>query len=344
MREYRKQLQGVHLKRLMAVRDFGGTPNLKEATCSFLNDSRGLNISPDHILITRGGQMAIYIAASLILKPGDKVLVSDPSYFIADAVFTQMGAKLIRIPVDGEGMDVDAIEHTLKKTKVRMLYIIPHHHHPTTVTMSSARRVRLLQLIKQYQLPVIEDDYDYDFHYHNSPVLPLASADHGGNVIYIGSFTKLLAPSFRVGYMIAPANFITQAINLKRLIDLRGDTLMEESLANLINNGDLNRHIKRSNKIYSQRCDLICDMFNQQLGHAVNFKKPQGGMAIWLKFNEDYPLATVIAKAESAGLLLLGAAYYSGENEKINGLRFGFASLKEKEIQQVVDILSQITK
>ncbi|MDN5286670.1 MAG: GntR family transcriptional regulator [Mucilaginibacter sp.] len=343
MREYRKQMQGVHLKRLMAMRDFGGTPNLKAATSTFLNDSRGLNISPDHILITRGGQMAIYIAASLILKPGDKVLVSDPSYFIADAVFTQMGAKLIRTPVDAEGMDIDAIERVLSKTKIKLLYIIPHHHHPTTVTMSSARRVRLLQLIKQYQLPVIEDDYDYDFHYRNSPVLPLASADHGGNVIYIGSFTKLLAPSFRVGYMIGPANFIAQAINLKRLIDLRGDTLMEEALAILINNGDLSRHIKRSNKSYSQRCDLICDLLSGQLSHAVTFSKPQGGMAVWLKFKEQYPLATIIQKAASAGLMLLGAAYHSSENEKHNGIRFGFASLKEKELQQAVDILSQIT-
>ncbi|WP_183556762.1 PLP-dependent aminotransferase family protein [Mucilaginibacter sp. SP1R1] len=344
MREYRKQLQGVYLKRLMSMRDFGGTPALKDATSLFLNDSRGLNISNEHILITRGAQMAIYIAASLILKPGDKVLVSDPNYFIADAVFTKMGARLVRIPVGAEGMDVDAIENALKKTKIKLLYIIPHHHHPTTVTMSSSRRIKLLQLIKQYQLPVIEDDYDYDFHYRNSPVLPLASASHGGNVIYIGSFTKLLAPSFRLGYMIGPANFIAQAINLKRLIDLRGDTLMEEALANMITTGDLGRHIKKSNKIYSQRCDLICQLFNEHLNHAVTFSKPQGGMALWLKFHKEYPLATIIPKALSAGLVLLGSAYYKGENEKHNGLRFGFASLKEKDMQQVVDILSLITK
>jgi DNA-binding transcriptional MocR family regulator len=343
MREYRKQLQSVHFKKLMAMRDFGGTPRLKEATSVFLNNSRGLNISAEHILMTRGGQMAIYIAASLILKPGDKVLVSDPNYFIADAVFTQMGAQLVRIPVDAEGMDVDAIAHALKQTKIRLLYIIPHHHHPTTVTMSSARRIRLLQLIRQYQLPVIEDDYDYDFHYRNSPVLPLASADHGGNVIYIGSFTKLLAPSFRVGYMIAPANFMEQAVNLKRLIDLRGDTLMEESLATLITNGDLGRHIKRSNKIYSQRCDLVCDLLGRQLGHALSFQKPQGGMAVWLKFKAEYPLSAIISKAAAAGLSLLGAAYHSSENENHNGIRFGFASLKEKEIQRAVDILEQIT-
>jgi GntR family transcriptional regulator/MocR family aminotransferase len=339
MREYRKQLQSVHLKRLMALRDFGGTPHLKEATATFLNNSRGLNIGTDHILMTRGGQMAIYVAASLILKPGDKVLVSDPGYFIADAVFTQMGAQLVRIPVDADGMDVDAIAHALKKTKIRMMYIIPHHHHPTTVTMSSARRIRLLQLIRQYQLPVIEDDYDYDFHYRNSPVLPLASADHDGNVIYIGSFTKLLAPSFRIGYMIAPANFIEQAINLKRLIDLRGDTLMEESLATLIANGDLGRHIKRSNKIYSQRCDLVCDLLSRQLSHALSFQKPQGGMAVWLKFKEGYPLPAIISKAAAAGLSLLGAAYHGDHN----GIRFGFASLKEKEIQQAADILEQVT-
>ncbi|MBB5638220.1 GntR family transcriptional regulator/MocR family aminotransferase [Pedobacter cryoconitis] len=343
LKEYRKLLQGTKVKRLMSMKDFGGTPALKESTVNFLNGSRGLNISKDNLLITRGGQMAIYLAAAMILKPGDNVLVSDPSYYVADAVFKQAGANLIRIPVDKEGMDVEAVENALKNFKINLLYTIPHHHHPTTVTMSQSRRTKLLELIRSYQLPVIEDDYDYDFHYSNSPVLPLASSDHGSNVLYVGSFTKLLAPSCRIGYLIGPANFITQATNLKRLIDLRGDTLMEEALSSIINSGELERHIKKSNKIYSERCDQTARAMNDQLADVLDFTKPQGGMALWLKFKAAYPLGDIIPKAQNLGLMLLGSAYYEGADQIHNGIRFGFASLKEAEMQHAIEIFRKIT-
>ena len=342
-REYRKLLQGTKLKKLMSLKDFGGTPALKDSTVNFLNDSRGLNISTDNLLITRGGQMAIYLAAAMILKPGDNVLVSDPSYYIADEVFKQMGANLIRIPLDEHGMDIEAIVATLKSSKISLLYVIPHHHHPTTVTMSQSRRIKLPELIKSYQLPVIEDDYDYDFHYSNSPVLPLASSDHDSNVLYIGSFTKLLAPSCRIGYLIGASNFISQATNLKRLIDLRGDTLMEEALSAIINSGELDRHIKKSKKIYSKRCDLTALSIRNELTHAIDLTKPQGGLALWLKFKEGYPLGDIISKARSAGLLFGGAAYYEGADQKHNGIRFGFASLKEPEMLRAIEIIRKIT-
>ncbi|QNK64384.1 PLP-dependent aminotransferase family protein [Pedobacter sp. PAMC26386] len=342
-KEYRKLLQGTKLKKLMSLKDFGGTPALKDSTVNFLNNSRGLNISTDNLLITRGAQMAIYLAAAMILKPGDNVLVSDPSYYIADEVFKQMGANLIRIHVDQDGIDINGVENALKSFKISLLYVIPHHHHPTTVTMSQSRRTRLLELIRSYQLPVIEDDYDYDFHYNNSPVLPLASSDHDSNVLYIGSFTKLLAPSCRIGYLIGPANFIAQATNLKRLIDLRGDTLMEEALSAIINSGELDRHIKKSKKIYSERCDHTALSIQKELSHAVNFTKPHGGMALWLKFKPEYPLGDIISKAHSSGLLFTGAAYHEGADQKHNGIRFGFASLKETEMHNAIKILREIT-
>ena len=343
LREYRKLMQGSKLKTLMYLKDFGGTQALKNSTVDFLNDSRGLNISTDNLLITRGAQMAIYLAAAMVIKPGDHVLVSDPSYYIADEVFKQLGANLIRIPVDEHGMDIEEVEKALKSTTISLLYIIPHHHHPTTVTMSQLRRTRLLELIKAYQLPVIEDDYDYDFHYSNSPVLPLASADHDSNVLYIGSFTKLLAPSCRIGYLIGATNFIIQATNFKRLIDLRGDTMMEEALSVIINSGELARHIKKSKKVYHERCDQTALLIADRLSHAVDFIKPQGGLALWLKFKAEYPLGDVIAKARSSGLLFTGSTYYEGADQKHNGIRFGFASLKESEMNRAVEILRKIT-
>ncbi|SDF76536.1 GntR family transcriptional regulator / MocR family aminotransferase [Mucilaginibacter pineti] len=344
MKEYRRFVQGGSLKRLMSIRYDGGTPSLRSSICTFLNQSRGLNVGPDSVLITRGAQMAIYLAISTLINPGDHMVVSNPSYFIADEIFRKKGAVLNRVGVDQDGIDVDQLEDILKDKPIKLLYIIPHHHHPTTVTMSAPRRIKLLNLIEKYRLWVIEDDYDYDFHYQNSPILPLASADHGGRIIYIGSFTKILAPSFRIGYMIGGKNIIRQASAYRRLIDLRGDTIMEGALSAMIDNGELNRHIKRCKKIYARRCDRAAELLKTELENIVDFQKPQGGMAIWLKFGLDYPLGKVMSRAAQQGLLLAGSAYFQGEHMTTNSVRFGFASLTDDELAEAVRILKRATR
>lgn len=341
---YQDPEQSKIIKRLMALRDEGGLELLRQSTAVFLNETRGLNIGKTDILITRGAQMAIYIAATVLLKPGDNVVVSDPNYLFATEIMASTGANIITIPVDEEGIDMDHLEIVLQKQPVKLLYIVPHHHHPTTVTMSANRRLRLLELVEQYDFFVIEDDYDYDFHYKKSPILPLASASHNGKIIYIGSFTKLIAPSVRVGYLIAAPDIVKKAIYLRRLIDLRGDTFMEYMLAQMIINGDLTRHISKSNKLYAQRCDLICDLLTRKLSHAVEFTKPQGGMAIWLRFKDKYPVRKVIADAAHHGLLLIGTTFQKAGDLNDNSLRFGFASLTEKEMEGAVNILIKLTK
>ncbi|MDN3551731.1 PLP-dependent aminotransferase family protein [Mucilaginibacter aquaedulcis] len=341
--EYRRLLTHQALKKASTSWSVDGSQIFKEALSLFLNDTRGLNIEPENLMVTRGAQMAIYIAASLIIKPGDKVLVTTPSYFLADAIFRQLGAQLITIPVDGEGADVDAIEDALINNQIKLLYIIPHHHHPTTVTLSSTRRTKLLELIKTYQLSVIEDDYDYDFQYQHSPYLPLASGVHNGNVIYIGSLTKVLGPNFRLGYMISTPDFLHSAIKLKILIDLRGDALMEEIIASLMQSGEFSRFIMKANKLYNQRCNYASNLIGSELSHLVEFKKPQGGMALWLKFHENYQLRNIIHKASALGLQLTGAAYHKGENLTYDAIRFGFASINEKEVEFAVEVLKKIT-
>ncbi|KIO77513.1 hypothetical protein TH53_08705 [Pedobacter lusitanus] len=343
LKEYRKLLGHNVLKKSAASWDVGGSASFKEALHSFLNETRGLNIRPENLMITRGAQMAIYIAAALILKPGDQVLVSDPGYAIADAAFRQLGAELIRVPVDNDGMDIAAVETVLKTKKIKLLYIIPHHHHPTTVTLSSARRTKLLELIRTYQLAVIEDDYDYDFQYQYSPYLPLASGEHDGNVIYIGSLTKVLGAPFRLGYMISTADFLYSAVKLKSLIDLRTDVLMEGAIGAMISSGEFSRHIKKANKLYGARCDYGVGLISSELSNCIDLTKPQGGMALWLRFKEDFPVAKIISKASEMGLRLTGSAWHKGNSLKHNGLRFGFASLSETDIEFAVAVLKKIT-
>lgn len=341
--EYRRRLTHQTLKKSTTSWNIDGSPVIKEALSSFLNDTRGLNIEPENLMVTRGAQMAIYLAASLIIKPGDKVLVTSPNFFLADAVFRRLGAQLITVPVDNEGADVDAITDALENNNIKLLYIIPHHHHPTTVTLSSARRAKLLELIKIHRLAVIEDDYDYDFQYQYSPYLPLASGAHDGHVIYIGSLTKVLGSNFRLGYMISTPAFLHSAVKLKMLIDLRGDALMEGTIASLMESGEFSRFIMKANKLYGYRCNHASNLINNELSHLVEFKKPQGGMALWLKFNENYQLANIINKASSLGLQLVGMPYFKGSDLTHDAIRFGFASLNEQELEFAVGILKKIT-
>ena len=338
LRAYKELFTERNYKKFIPQGSFAGTPPLREALTRFLTDTRGLTMSLDNLLITRGAQMAIYLAAQLILKKGDSVIVSRPNYFMADKVFEQAGARLLPVPSDDQGMDVDAVEALCKKKKPRMLYVVPHHHHPTTVTLSMDRRMKLLDIIRRYELVVIEDDYDYDFHYSSGPILPLASSGHGGNVIYIGSLTKSLTPSIRMGYMVAPPDFIAQATRLRRIIDIRGDHLQEDALAALIRNGDLARHLKKSGKIYHSRRDYFCDLLTRHLEGRIHFKRPDGGLAIWA--TSTLPLPLLSARAATMGLLINDGSYYN--DPAGNGLRLGFASLQEKEMDEAVDILKRI--
>ena len=344
MREYRSMFNSNVFKRTVLYGDLNGSLNLRRELVQFLSETRGLHIGVNNVLMTHGAQMAIYTAASLILQPGSTVIVGEPDYFMADMIFQQLGARLIKVPVDENGMDVEAVKKICKKKKPDLLYIIPHHHHPTTVTLSADRRMMLLELIREYRMAVIEDDYDYDFHYSGGPILPLASASHGGNVVYIGSLTKTMAPSIRVGYMIAPENFINEAAQLRKLIDLRGDSLLEEALAVLFKNGDMVRHLKKSVKLYHERRDHLCMLMEKQLGNAVSFQKPAGGMALWLRFNKKHPLPSVAARAATHGLFMSDGNAYSNGAVNYNALRFGFASLNEKEQIEAVDILKKVCK
>lgn len=341
MKEYRNLLEGDAANILSMQGARAGSVRLRTAIASFLSGTRGLNITADNVLLSRGAQMSIYMVAAMILKPGSMVIVGEPNYFMANMIFEQFGATLVKVPVDENGIDVEGIERICVKKKPSLMYIIPHHHHPTTVTLSANRRMKLLQLVSHYNIPVIEDDYDYDFHYSGNPILPLASGSHGGNVIYIGSLTKFLTPTLRVGYMAAPANFIQQAAQLKLMIDIRGDSLLEEALATLSANGDIQRHLKKSVKLYHQRRDMFCDLLQQELKGIVSFTKPQGGMAVWVKVNKKYPLPVIAQRVAAQGLYMVNGTNYNTGDVNYNALRMGYASLNEEEMEMAVSIIKK---
>ena len=312
-----------------------GTISLREELAEFLAESRGLNIKPDNILITHGAQMSIYLASKLLLNDGDIVVVGNPNYSNANETFEEVGAKLLEVNVDANGLDVDKIELICKKKKITAVYVIPHHHYPTTVTLSVERRMKLLALSQQYSFVIIEDDYDYDYHYNSSPYLPLANANHSGNVIYIGSFSKILDPSLRIGFMVAPANFIAQTVALRKLIDVGGYGYMQNALASLIKNGELKRHLKRALKAYHFRRDFLNELLEKKLGKYVQYNIPSGGMAFWIELKALYKIKDLVKDPQLK---------IKRWDEALNAFRFGFASMNEQELTITVTYLAKLFK
>jgi len=342
-RVYRDYGKNIILKSSALAPEEAGSEQIRGACSDFLNSTRGLNICMDRIVMTGSSQMAIFIATSIILSPGDVVVMGDPIDPHAQEVIKNAGAEIVAVRMDNEGIDTDELENLINKYRVKMLYIAPQHHHPTTVTLSDTRRENLLRLIHSHGFWVVEDDSGYDFHYENSPIMPLASANHAGKVIYVGSFDKIFSASFRVGYLVAKPEVIAKVIRLKGIMDLKGDIYMERMVSGMIRTGDLRRHIKKSNKLYFQRCNFVCDLLNAKLGHILKFTKPQGGLALWLRFSTGYPVAKLIAMASKAGLLLKGTHLDDTGSAMHNGIRFGYASLSEAEMTRAVDILLKVT-
>jgi GntR family transcriptional regulator/MocR family aminotransferase len=315
-----------------------GTIYLRETLASFLNDTRGLSVTPENILITKGAQMGLYLASSLLMKPNQVVIVGTPGYARANSSFQLSGASISYIPMDEMGLDTERVERICKTKTVRMVYVIPHFHHPTTVTLTSERRLHLLELAARYKFAIIEDDYDYDFHYAGKPMMPMASLDRNGSVIYVGTLSKALAPAIRVGFMVAPQRFIRSATALRKAIDTQGDSLIENAIAELYKDGTIGRHIKKSVKLYRERRDYFCGLLRSELKDRVAFKVPEGGMSVWTSFL-DKRLPGVVERAYKNGLIMSDGIDYDIGNWKYNANALGFASLDFREQERAVGIL-----
>ena len=320
-----------------------GQMRFREVFSHFLNETRGMNIQPENILTTRGSQMAFYLIGTALFQKNDEIIVGELNYPAFNMTAETLGLKLNRIPIDEDGIVVDAIEEICTKKKtgsvpLRAVYVTSHHYHPTTVTLKPERRIKLLALAEKYGFYIIEDDYDYDYHYANRPVLPLASADRHGLVIYLGSFTKRIAPTFRVGYIVAKQEIIEELAKYRRIMDRQGDTILELVLADMLADGTLKRHTAKSLKIYRERRDFTCNLLKTHLNDVIEFKIPDGGMAIWTKFDKRFPLSELSKKVEKKGLYLSDGEVY----KDLNACRMGFASMNLKEIEEAMGILKSV--
>ena len=305
--------------------------------CNYLNATRGFHINPNNLINTRSTEMSLYIVSQLLIKQNDIVLVGHLSNYAANMIFQQANATIKTIPVDAEGLDVDYIKKHFIKGSIRCVYVCAHRDYPTMVKLSVERRLALLQLAATYGFAIIEDDYDYDFQFEGSAMLPMATADTNGMVIYLGKLGQSLFPSFQTGFVVAPENLISEAKNYLQLLDKQGDLIQEQMLSELINEGEIYRLMKKNIVVYKQRRDCLCLLLQEHFSEISQWKIPAGGLAIWLEFKQQVSLVKLAKEAEKNDLFLPKTILYQDKNTC--ALRFGFGHLEKEEIEIVIQKL-----
>jgi len=285
-------------------------------------------------MVTRGSQQAIDLIARALLSPGDVVVVEalgNPGTWTA---LKLAGAEMKAVPVDEEGMDVEALVAVLRKHRVRAVYVTPHHQFPTNTVMSAARRKRLASLSLEHGFAIIEDDYDHEFHYDGRPVLPLASRDEAGVVVYVGTLSKVLAPGLRIGYLVAPPAVIARVTELRAATDLQGDQAHECAVAELFEDGELVRHVRRMRRVYRSRRDALVEALRRHLGSVVHVSPPAGGMALWARVDPEVDLDRWSERGLEHRVGFLPGRRYAFDGGPVHAMRLGFTPLDETELEE----------
>jgi GntR family transcriptional regulator/MocR family aminotransferase len=320
-----------------------GALDLRRMIAEMLATHRGVIVDADEICITRGSQMGIFLAARILLSPGDAVLVEGLSYAAARDAFAAAGAQVIGVRLDEDGLDIDDVERQCATRAVRAVYVTPHHQFPTTVSLTPERRLRLLQIAAKHGFAIIEDDYDHEFHFERQPLLPMASYAPG-RTIYVGSMSKLLLPGLRVGYVAAPRAVVCAMANAAASVDRQGNALTELAVAELIRSGELRRHVRKARQIYAGRRDAFGALLRGAFADHIDFRVPDGGLAYWATFRDAATLDALEASAARNGVRMLPSTCFAAPPHEGRGLRLGFGSMDEAEAERAIRRLGETTR
>lgn len=320
-----------------------GDPEFRAAIVKMLNYQRGLQVSENQVCITRGSQMAMYLASQCLFFEGCNVIVEDPGYSPAWKTFEHAGAKLLPVNVDSEGMIIDEVKaHLESGKKITALYTTPHHQYPTTVTLSLKRRLELIALSNKYGFTIIEDDYDNEFHFGYRPILPLSSFPELKNYVYMGTMSKVVAPALRIGYLACSDIKLTERIGqLRQIIDVQGDAIMEQAVLQLINDGTIKRHLKKATSYYKQKRDMTEVLLKEHFEGKADYKIPEGGMAFWIVPKQTPNWTKLAEKLEEAGVKIIVPNTYCLDKVP-QGFRLSYGSLTAEQLATGIKTIAKL--
>lgn len=308
-----------------------GVPHLRQVIATAMCHSYGLCVDHSELLISSGINQAIYLVAHALLHPGDVVAVESMILPVLAKAYESAGIELVRIAVDAEGLQVNALAELLEQNgRVRAVHVTPRVNYPTTASLSAQRRQQLVGLVKAHNLLLVEDDFDGFFQLSGTALPTLASMLPKENYVYANTAKRVLSPIVRIGFVASSAENIERMVAYKRCMEGVGDVVLERAVLDMIEAGVMRRHIRRSIKVYIERLDYITQRIKKQLRGKVIYHRPKAGLAIWLEMLED-PEPKLTSRGIKAPIFTLPNGCY--------GLRIGYASMTKDEIDMLVEAL-----
>jgi len=318
--------------------DPAGLPSLREAMASHLRSARGVRCDAGQVIITNGAQQAIDLIARILLNPDDKIWIENPGYLGARDILGASGAKLIPVPIDAEGFDIDRAQ---KCGSARLVYVTPSHQFPLGGTMSLARRLNLLEWARTNDSWIIEDDYDSEFRYAGRPLASLQGLDRDNSVIYVGTFSKTMFPSLRLGCVVVPHDLIDVFTAARALSDLHSPLIDQAVLAEFISEGHFARHVRRMRTLYQERQQIFVAEAKKRLDGLLKVEKSDAGMHLvgWLPTGVDDQ--AVSKELAEQGVRAAPVSAYSIGKPPRSGLLLGYTAFNEKQIKDGMKIVER---
>ena len=308
----------------------------------------GIKAREDQILISAGCQQALDLLSKAFLRPGDAVILENPTYPGALAVFSAarvrcLGVNVRTVSTDsaGAGMDLEALEATLVQNRVKLIVVTPDFQSPTGTTMPVSARRRLLDLATRHQVPIVEDHIYARLHFRSEPLPSLKSLDRTGIVIHVDSFSKIAFPGMRVGWCIAPEKVIDRLRLVKQYTDLHTDQLAQATMVEFVQQGYLDKHLKAMRRVYANRLGVLLDSMERHMPEGVEWTRPEGGMSIWVTLPPGFDASELSVHARERGVLFSPGRYFYVQVPRPNAFRLGFASVDERKIARGVQILGE---
>jgi GntR family transcriptional regulator/MocR family aminotransferase len=317
---------------------------LREAIADYLRRARGVACAASQVVVVNGSQQALDIAARVLVDAGDRVVVEEPCYQGARQVFQAAGARLAPCPVDASGLDPARLP--AGGSRPRLAYVTPSHQFPTGGVMPLARRLDLLRWAERAGAYLLEDDYDSEYRYEGRPVEAVQALDRSGRVLYVGTFSKVLFPSLRIGYLVAPDPLVPALVAAKWLLDRHTPTLEQEVLADFITGGDFERHLRRSRARNAARRAALLDALRAELGDVVEVAGANAGIHLlaWMRGLPRSALPALVRRGAEAGLGLYPVTPYYLRPPNRAGLLMGYASLAEGDLRAGVRLLGEVVR
>jgi 2-aminoadipate transaminase len=327
-----------------------GFPTLKEALLELLRHD-GIPAKDDTLLVTDGCQQALDLIAKAFVRTGDTVILENPTYPGAAAVFNGVRARCLGVPVrthaepgSALGIDLEALEATLAANRVKLLVLTPDFHNPTGMSMPLVSRRRVLELAARYQVPIVEDHIYARLHARDERVPSLKQLDRSNLVIHIDSFAKVAFPGLRVGWIIAPPAAIERLRLVKQMTDLHTDQLAQATLAEFLKRGLFQKHLIRMRKTYALRLLALDEALRKHMPEGTRWTRPEGGMCFWLELPPGFDASELMIHARERGVLFAPGRYFYVQSPLPNTLRLGFASLDEKQLARGIATLSDLLR